>query len=184
MSANATRLSILLSNIGRKDVSKPTGLLTRAIAFYLNAKVLNGQLMTHVVIQALKGEMHAKPIGTKNKILIARDVKLAPTRDGSKVVVGSGVSGKNMQLIKAITRSFLWNEQLLSGERKTVKEIADQEKIQAPTYVSRVMHLRFLAPDIIESILDGNHPADWTVEKLFAIKSTNWQDQRKALGLI
>jgi hypothetical protein len=46
------------------------------------------------------------------------------------------------------------------------------------------MHLRFLATDIIESILDGTHPADWTVEKLFAIKSTNWQDQRKAIGLI
>jgi hypothetical protein len=46
------------------------------------------------------------------------------------------------------------------------------------------MDLRFLAPNIIESILDGTHPADWTVEKLFAIKSTDWQDQRKALGLI
>jgi len=136
------------------------------------------------IVQALKGEMHAKPIGEKSKILIVREVKLAPTRDGSKVVVGSEASGKNMQLIKAITRSFLWNEQLLSGERRTVKEIADQEKIQAPTYVSRVMHLRFLAPDIIESILDGTHPADWTVEKLFAIKSPNWPDQRKALGLI
>lgn len=135
------------------------------------------------VIQALKGEMHAKPIGTKNKILIAREVKLAPTRDGSKVVVGSEASGKNMQLIKAITRSFLWNEQLLSGEKRTVRELGLQENIKTPSYVTKVMHLRFLAPDIIESIIDGTHPADWTVEKLFAINSTNWPEQRKALGL-
>lgn len=124
-----------------------------------------------------------KIIGTKNKILIARDVKLAPTRDGSKVVVGSKASDKNMQLIKAITRSFLWNEQLLSGEKRTVRELGLQENIKAPSYVTKVMHLRFLAPDIIESIIDGTHPADWTVEKLFAINSTNWPEQRKALGL-
>ncbi len=127
--------------------------------------------------------MHAKPIGTKNKILIAREVKLAPTRDGSKVVVGSSTSSKNMQLVKAITRSFLWNEQLLSGEKRTVRELGLQENIKTPSYVTKVMHLRFLAPDIIESILDGTHPADWTVEKLFAVDSTNWPEQRKALGL-
>jgi site-specific DNA recombinase len=141
------------------------------------------ELCGESVIRALKGEMHAKPIGTKNKILIARDVKLAPTRDGSKVVVGSSASGKNMQLIKAVTRSFLWNEQLLSGEKRTVRELGLQENIKAPSYVTKVMHLRFLAPDIIESILDGTHPADWTVEKLFAINSTNWPEQRKALSL-
>lgn len=73
---------------------------------------------------------------------------------------------------------------MLSGEKRTVKELGLQENIKAPSYVAKVMYLRLLAPDIIESILDGTHPADWTVEKLFTVKSTKWQEQRKALGLI
>jgi hypothetical protein len=93
-------------------------------------------------------------------------------------------SGKNTQLLKAIARSFLWNEQLLSGEKRTMQDIATGESISSTTYIARVMRLRFLAPDIIESILEGTQPADWTVEKLFAIQSTNWQEQRIALGLI
>ena len=61
--------------------------------------------------------------------------------------------------------------------------LKSKSAVNQSSYVTKVMHLRFLAPDIIESIIDGTHPADWTVEKLFAIESTNWPEQRKALGL-
>jgi len=85
--------------------------------------------------------------------------------------------------LKALARSFLWNDQLIKGERKTFREIGDAENISHVTYVSKILRLRFLAPDIIEAILDGNHPNEWTVEKLFAIKETNWKKQRKQLLL-
>ena len=137
------------------------------------------------MIPALRGELSGKPgKDDSQQIILTRAVKLAATNNGSKVIIGSTASGKNTQLVKAVVRSFLWNEQLMSGEKRTIREIADQEKISSPTYVSKVIHLRFLAPDIIESIVEGTQPVDWTVEKLFAIKTSDWQSQRVALGLI
>lgn len=91
--------------------------------------------------------------------------------------------GKNMQLIKAIARSFLWNQQFLSGEKTTIKQIGDDNNINSATYVTRIMRLRFLAPDIIESIIEGTQPSDWTVEKLFKAKTFDWNEQRQVLGL-
>lgn len=151
----------------------------------LSDKSITIELCSDAMIPALRGELNGKPHAeAAQSILITRPVKLAATNNGSKVVVGSAASGRNPQLLKAIIRSFLWNEQLLSGEKSTMQDIATGESISSPTYVTRVMRLRFLAPEIIESILEGTQPADWTVEKLFAIKSTNWQEQRSALGLV
>ena len=56
--------------------------------------------------------------------------------------------------------------------------------IRAASYVSKVIHLRFIAPDIIELIIEGTQPVDWTVEKLFAIKTSDWQSQRQMLGVV
>ncbi len=151
----------------------------------LSDKAIKIELCGNALIPALRGELTGKPgKDDSQQIILTRPVKLAATNNGSKVIIGSTASGRNEQLVKAIVRSFLWNEQLISGEKRTIREIADQEKISSPTYVSKVIHLRFLAPDIIESIIEGTQPVDWTVEKLFAIKTSDWQSQRQILGLI
>ena len=50
-------------------------------------------------------------------------------------------------------------------------------------YVSQVLPLAFLAPDIVAMILDGRHPPDLTAERL--IKHTklpvDWAQQRRLL---
>ncbi|MDA0782482.1 MAG: recombinase family protein [Proteobacteria bacterium] len=137
------------------------------------------------LIQALQGNMaEGKAEKPERQIHLTREIKLAATNNGSKVIIGDVASNKNMQLIKAIARSFLWNEQLISGEKVTITEIAEENNINSATYVSRVMRLCFLAPDIIEMIIEGSHPVQWTVEKLFAVRTYDWQEQRQILGLI
>lgn len=151
----------------------------------LSDKAIKIELCGNALIPAIRGELGGRPgKDDSQQIILTRPVKLAATNNGSKVIIGSTAAGRNAQLVKAIVRSFLWNEQLISGEKRTIREIADQEKISSPTYVSKVIHLRFLAPDIIESIIEGTQPVDWTVEKLFAIKTSDWQSQRQILGLI
>lgn len=106
-------------------------------------------------------------IDCDNPFTIVREVRLKKSNNGSKVITGQIASGCNMQLVKAVTRSFLWNEQIINGE----------------AYLRKVMRLRFLAPDIIEQILNGIQPIDWTLQKLFRVKSSNWAEQRRILGL-
>ena len=55
-------------------------------------------------------------------------------------------------LIKALARAFRWKRMLESGEFTTIAELAEREGI-APSYMTRVLRLTLLAPDIVETIL-------------------------------
>ena len=55
-------------------------------------------------------------------------------------------------------RAFRWRKLLETGAFATVEELAAAEKIN-PSYVSRVLRLTLLGPDIVEAILDGRQPA-------------------------
>ena len=52
-------------------------------------------------------------------------------------------------LVKALARAFRWKRMLDSGEFVTIAELAEREGI-APSYMTRVMRLTLLAPDIVE----------------------------------
>src|SRR5688572_13528211 len=62
-------------------------------------------------------------------------------------------------MVKALARAFRWRDMLEASTCSTVKEIAVNERINE-SYVSRVLRLTLLAPEIVESIVDGNHPLE------------------------
>ncbi len=62
-------------------------------------------------------------------------------------------------LVKALARAFRWKRMLESGEFATIAELAEREGI-APSYMTRVLRLSLLAPDIVEAILDGRQGLD------------------------
>lgn len=97
-------------------------------------------------------------------------------------MVGAVTTKSNPQLTQAIVRSFLWNEQLLNGIAQNINDIRIAEGLASDRYISRILKLRFLAPDIIDSIISGTAPAHWTVDGLFKVKSHDWQAQRQQLN--
>ncbi len=60
-------------------------------------------------------------------------------------------------LVKAMARAFRWKRMLESGEFATIAELAEREGI-APSYMTRVLRLTLLAPEVIERTLDGLQP--------------------------
>ena len=62
-------------------------------------------------------------------------------------------------------------------------QIAGEENI-TPSYASRIVRLKFLAPDIVAAILAGKQPPELTANKLMADTRLplDWRDQRTALG--
>ena len=66
------------------------------------------------------------------------------------------------------------------GVFATVEEMAAAEKINA-SYVSRVLRLTLLAPDIVESILAGRQPSDMTLAILTKPFPAAWGEQSDAL---
>lgn len=79
-------------------------------------------------------------------------------------------------LVKALARAFRWKRMLESGEFATIAELADREGIAAP-YLTRVLRLTLLAPDIVETILDGQQGPRTTLEALREPFPADWQLQ-------
>jgi hypothetical protein len=81
-------------------------------------------------------------------------------------------------LIKALARAWGWQRMLDEGVYATVSDIAKAERINR-SYVSRVLRLTLLAPDIIERIMDGrNLPG---LSELLTPFPIEWEQQRSVL---
>jgi hypothetical protein len=50
------------------------------------------------------------------------------------------------------------------------------------SYVSRVLQLMLLAPDIVEAILDGREPSGLSLAKLTQTLPVLWREQRELFG--
>jgi hypothetical protein len=83
-------------------------------------------------------------------------------------------------LVKALARAHRWQRMLESGEYATLAELADAERISR-SYVSRLLRLTLLAPDIVERILDGR-PTAGLAEFLKPFPA-EWERQRNSLML-
>lgn len=79
-------------------------------------------------------------------------------------------------LVKALARAFRWKRMLESGEFVTIAELAEREGI-ASSYLTRVMSLTLLAPDIVEAILDGKQGPEVTLARLIERFPFEWEGQ-------
>jgi len=80
-------------------------------------------------------------------------------------------------LIKALARAFRWKRMLESGAFATINELAEHEGI-APSYMTRVLRLTLLAPDIVEAILDGQQRSEVTLRRLLEGFPMEWLMQK------
>jgi hypothetical protein len=79
-------------------------------------------------------------------------------------------------LIKALARAFRWKRMLESGDFATIAELAEREGI-APSYMTRVLRLTLLAPDIVEAILDGQQQPEVTLARVLEPFAVEWEEQ-------
>lgn len=84
-------------------------------------------------------------------------------------------------LVKALARAFRWKRMLESGEFTTMAELAEREGI-APSYMTRVLRLTLLAPDVVEAILDGAQVPELALSRLLEPFSVDWQQQSEHMG--
>jgi hypothetical protein len=96
-----------------------------------------------------------------------------------------GQTGRNrsrraaLPLIKAVTRAHRWRQLLEAGAVRSYLELARREDMN-PGYVRRLMQLAFLAPDLVDGILNSRLTARQGVVELTASEiPLSWEKQRK-----
>lgn len=79
-------------------------------------------------------------------------------------------------LVKALARGFRWKRMLETGAFATIAELAAHEGI-APSYMTRLLRVTLLAPEIVQTILDGRQGAEMTLARILEPFPIKWEDQ-------
>ena len=120
-------------------------------------------------------------------ITVSTSVTLTRCGGGIRLVVPGESGGErrampNVGLIKAVARAHVWYERLLSGEATSLRAIAREHGV-TPRYVGRLLRCAFLAPEIVDAILQGQQPPQLTLARLCTNLPLDWARQPEALGL-
>jgi DNA invertase Pin-like site-specific DNA recombinase len=126
-----------------------------------------------------------KPVDVNDLIGLSIEVKRKRYGGEVHLVVppnsSIAVPHPRLPLIKAIARAHGWYERVVQGEALDMRSLARQAGL-TERYVGKVFACAFLAPDIIESILDGRQPDDLNFEKLCQRVPLSWAEQRAQFG--
>jgi hypothetical protein len=112
---------------------------------------------------------------------------LAPPRPRARKEIFAPDSGArprwiDHELLLALARARSWMCMLRQGEITDTAEIARRHGLSEP-HVRRLLRFTFLAPDIVEAIVEGRQPRTLTVKLLLQGIPLDWSDQRAAFGL-
>jgi hypothetical protein len=105
--------------------------------------------------------------------------KLVVTPDGAQWTPRARVDNA---MVKALARAFRWRKMLDEGVHATIDDLATSKRI-AKTYVSQVLRLTLLAPEIVDAILDGRQPVELQLDDLLVGFPVEWEGQRRSLGI-
>jgi hypothetical protein len=140
------------------------------------------------------GEAEPVPLGADGTVTVhlpmtfvrrsGRKRMLAP--DGKPVAPAPRpAAAADTPVVRALARAFRWRKMIETGEHATVREIAEAECVNA-SYVSRVLRLTLLAPEILEEVLGAQVPDglddDLTVEVLLKPFPALWEEQMQTFS--
>ena len=92
--------------------------------------------------------------------------------------------GPDAKLIALLAKAHAWFAKLTSGRYTSVCAIAEEEGLTR-AYVTEVIHLAFLAPDIVARCMRGDHPLVLNAQRLIRMGPLplDWEEQRDRLGM-
>ena len=121
--------------------------------------------------------------GAAQMLTVRVPLAVRKPRGGRKLMIAPvsttnrGSSAADTTLVKALARAFRWRRMMEAGRYGTINELAAAEKINS-SYVSRLLRLTLLSPDIVEAILDGRQPEGITLPALMEPFPSEWKMQQ------
>jgi DNA invertase Pin-like site-specific DNA recombinase len=97
-----------------------------------------------------------------------------------RLILGSGAPHQSRpipSLVRTVAQAKTWSEWIIKGEVCTMRQLAKRTGLHRK-YVSRLLNLAMLSPDLTEAIFRGDHHPSLTVEQLTATLEIDWSKQR------
>jgi site-specific DNA recombinase len=161
------QIPALMTELIERVTLHPTELTIALSAPYLAVLLRLGPLDR---IVALQSKTQLKRCGVAVRLI----------RGDGSAEVGDVV---NVRLVRLLVKARSWWADIQKGDL-SITDLAQREGVKT-SYVTRVVRLAFLAPDIVDAITTGKAPATINGGALSAPGSIaiSWQEQRRTFGL-
>lgn len=87
---------------------------------------------------------------------------------------------QDAHVLRAIARAWNWRRRLERGEASTIADIAAADNV-SDRFVSRMMRLAYLAPDVLEKLLIHRIPLALSLNDLMAVAERPWAEQMEVV---
>jgi site-specific DNA recombinase len=148
-----------------------------------------------IEVEVNKSELHAALAGSSgmasrqgssNVVLLVLEARIKRCDGEMRLVVPPDLPGQarpypTPSLLKVVARAHQWCEWIISGKVWGRRSIAEKTGLDE-RYASQILECAFLAPDIVDAILDGRQPTNLTWKRLTRHVPMNWVEQRRRLG--
>jgi site-specific DNA recombinase len=131
------------------------------VTIEIERKALAEQLLDHEALSIP---------GRKNRGAITVEVPVRFRRRGVEAKLAildqqDSAAEPDANLVKALARAHDWFGRIVRGEANGIGDIARAERL-CRTYVTRIVCLALLAPEIKRAILEGRQPTELTAKRL------------------
>lgn len=152
---------------------------------------LIGRIIASVVVQSdaleiqlSQGALGAELLGAgkegfEGQITLRVPFQFAKRGNEVRLILESGAqqSNPNPAVVRAVVQARAWYEWIVKGEVVTMRQLANRAGLHWK-YVSRLLDLAMLSPEITNAICRGDHHPSLTVEQLAATVEIDWSKQR------
>jgi len=140
-----------------------------------------------VVTQSEKAETRSRAASADSQdyLILKVNATLKRAGQGMRLVVRDATAqAPNTTLINLFVKAFDVRDKILNGTGESIEASAERIGTNA-NYITALLRISFLAPDIIAAVLDGRHPPTLTARNFITKTHTlprAWSLQRRHLG--
>ncbi len=145
------------------------------------------QIKLNICTSNLAAALGCRPTraaGVESMLVLPVAAKLHRSGKGKRIVIGEATAEAiDPVLVRLIQEAFAIRGVVLSDTRETLNEITARRK-KSKGYLTALMRLSYLAPDIIADILDGRQPPELSAKQLLRSSGSlplEWRSQRAHL---
>ncbi len=188
---SAMKQSAQWSTVSLAAIGQLVRAVVRRVAFYpdrveveTSKSELRAFLTNHKFGSPLQTMAECKEVHTDDLVRLTVQGRVKRCGSEMRLVIDPDSSRSPLitPLLKAIVRGHEWRQSILTGAVSNRTAVAKKLHLREE-YLRRALECAFLAPDIVEAILGGRHPADLVVKKLSRRRlPLSWVDQRTQLG--
>lgn len=138
-------------------------------------------------LEALLGSRATRAIPTEPMLTVQIPAELRRSGKGKRMIIGEAHTNTiDPSLVRLIHEALAVRSVVLADTRETLNEITARRK-KSKGYLTSLMRLSYLAPQIIDDILNGRQPPELSVKRLLRTSSTlplSWDAQRAHLRFV